>query len=75
MTQEQVKQIIEKIKTQSDYPWQHELNYLLQNDAELRSNIEMLLQVQENQASVIERQNQLLQNAEAAKKAGKGKKS
>lgn len=68
MTQEQVKNIIEKIKTQSDYPWQHELDYLLQNDAELRSNIEMLLQVQENQAS-------MLQQMEAERKAGKRRQS
>lgn len=75
MTQEQVKNIIEKIKTQSDYPWHHELDYLLQNDAQLRSTIELLSQVQENQARVIEHQNQLRQNAEAARKAGKWKKS
>lgn len=42
MTRDLLKRIIDDIKINSDYPWMHKLDYILQNDAEQRQRIEEL---------------------------------
>ena len=72
MTHDQVKRVIEKIKTDSEYPWKHELEALLQQDAEHRRSIELLLDVQETQASVIKGYEHKIRKFEEHAKARKG---
>ena len=39
MTREKFLKIVNKIDTDSDYPWKHELNYLRDHDAEQRAEL------------------------------------
>ena len=38
-SRDEIKKIVEKIRTMSDFPWKHELQYLLDTDEHLREQV------------------------------------
>jgi hypothetical protein len=44
MTREELEKVIDEIKVDSDYPWMHKLDYILQNDQAQRAVIEQQAQ-------------------------------